>query len=284
VEKQIEQKETLIPKTYNVRILILSVIIAIVAILLLNRITAKKTAEFQNLISILVAREDIPKGTIIERSMIAKRDTPAEFFSENYIRTVDLDKILELKTTVDIMKGDPLSKNYFLAEMIESGLSIKIPENNRAITIGVTTVTGLAGMLKPNDRVDVIGTFDVTYKSGKSETITKLLLQNVSVLAVGNVTSDEYIMERSRLGFRDIRAPSRRQYNSVTLMVTVEEAELITFAERYGDLRLVLRRWDDENILSDVGAVDFDELFVERKVQEEIQLQPRKRRTIHYER
>jgi pilus assembly protein CpaB len=268
-------------KKYNFKVMILSLVITIIAVVLINRSTREHTEEYRDLISILVADEGIPKGTVLDPHMVTRKNIPAEFFSESYVRASDLEKIIALRTTVDILKNEPLSRQYFSAEMIEMGLSSKIPENHRAISVNVSTVSGLAGMLQPNDRVDVIGTFDVTFKSGRKEVITRILLQNISILAVGNVTSDEYIIEQSKFGAGSLRG---RQYNTLTLKVTPEEAELLTFADRYGELRFILRRWDDENILTDVRKIDFDTFFGKEPPAEANRMKTSpERRIIHYE-
>ena len=43
-------------------------------------------------------------------------------------------------------------------------------------------VSGVAGFLRPGDHVDVIATFD----AGNGQSVTRTVLQNVSLLAVGS--------------------------------------------------------------------------------------------------
>jgi pilus assembly protein CpaB len=117
-----------------------------------------------------------------------------------------------------------------------------LQKGERAITIPVNTVSGLSGMIKPNDRVDIVGTFSVG-----SKIITRILNQNVTVIAVG-----------SRFGNN-----SEENYGSVTLKVSPEEAEILTFAERHGDLRLLLRNRRDLEIQGALPEVDFGNILTE---------------------
>ena len=75
----------------------------------------------------------------------------------------------------------------------------------------------------------------------EGERVTLPLLQNVLVLAVGR-----------DLGAQEVSAQRRdvdRRFNEVTLSVTVEQAQIVTYAAQAGTLTLTLRNPDDIQIL-----------------------------------
>src|SRR5690606_36281457 len=111
---------------------------------------------------------------------------------------------------------------YGLAE--QPGLTFSIPPDKRAVSVGVNEVIGVAGFVKPGDRVDVLATFDRNF-SGQDMTTT--ILQDVQVLATAQETESD---------------PEKAEVTTtVTLAVSLDEAERLTLAEERGTLRLVLR-------------------------------------------
>jgi pilus assembly protein CpaB len=87
--------------------------------------------------------------------------------------------------------------------------------------------------VRPNDHIDILGTFQDP-KSGQMVTVT--LLQNVIVLATGKITGSTNIQAL------DI---GERNYQSVTVMVLPEEAEIVVLASQLGHLHLTLRNPED---------------------------------------
>lgn len=114
-----------------------------------------------------------------------------------------------------------------------SGLAALIPENMRAAAVRVDDVVGVAGFVHPDDRVDVIVT--MRPESG-GETSSKVILQNVRVLAVG----------------KDLKVDDQKRGQALpvtvaTLLVTTEQSEMLALASAQGKLLLTLRPWADHN-------------------------------------
>ena len=138
----------------------------------------------------------------------------------------------------DIERGEPLFKSYFRTPVVRLEKTINLGE--RAITLKVDNITGVAGNVVPGSHVDIWGTFDLALApaggraTGPSsqEGVTAPLLSNVTVLAVDNRTrAGEYSLAR---GMRDT-------YGSVTIAVTPEEAGMFIYAQSIGMLTLALR-------------------------------------------
>jgi pilus assembly protein CpaB len=152
-------------------------------------------------------------------------------------------------TGQSIEEGTMVLVSDFQVEDVSNTLASKIPVGERAMALAVNNIAGVSGLLKPGDRVDILGTFPVGTKTeliqdgrgGESVGyVTMTLLQNVSLLATGQKISSAKSKGNRRQG----------GYSAVTLSVTIEEAELLTIAQTRGKMSLLLRHREDVDITS----------------------------------
>jgi pilus assembly protein CpaB len=139
-----------------------------------------------------------------------------------------------------ILKGEPILEAKLASSEAGNGLAALLPEGMRAVAVRVDDVVGVAGFLHPSDNVDVI----VTMKprdDGNSPTVSKIILQNIRVLAVGKeVTHGERNLDKS--------IPA----TVATLMVDSEQSERLALASTKGKILLSLRsRLDLADVDSD---------------------------------
>jgi pilus assembly protein CpaB len=136
-----------------------------------------------------------------------------------------------------------------------SGLAYIVSKNKRALSIAISGASAVSGLVKPNDRVDIVGTFTFPSPSNPTqvESVTITLMQNVTVLATGN-----------RLARQDTERPGLSPgggYSTVTFEVTPREAEILVFAQQTrGQLYLALRSPDDIYFEDELPSVNFDYL------------------------
>ena len=204
-------------------------------------------------IEVLVFAKDIPMGTVLSAGDIEARvapklglrgqAVPAESLRDAVGRKVLLShEAGEVVFWSDLDGGNPL----------ERGLSADLKPKMRAISITCSGAAAVSGMVKPNDHVDVIGTFafpgdDGKIRNGDVQTLT--ILQNVLVLATGQTTAKG----------RTIEGDQGRGYSTVTLEVSPREAEMLAFAEHMkGRLVLTLRSRTDVTYESELPKVDFE--------------------------
>lgn len=154
-----------------------------------------------------------------------------------------------------VRRGDILTwrdfKQVFTKE--RTGLPAQTRSGWRAISIPVSSVTSVSGLIRPNNFVDVIGTFHFPDAKGDSslDTVTMTILQRVKVLATG--TDIGYAQQNGAQS----AAAVPRSYSTVTLELTPKEVEMIIFAQQKGSLTLSLRSYEDPNITTDVQSVDW---------------------------
>jgi pilus assembly protein CpaB len=203
-------------------------------------------------IDAVVFSADVPAGTVLSTDDLGSLKLPAlglrgQAVEESAYRDVLGRKLLaahkrgEVLFWSDVEGGDPSAK----------GISADIKKNMRAVSVNCSGAASVSGMVRPNDHVDVIGTFDFDGAAGRRDFVTCTMLQNVLVLATGSETAKG----------RDRTAGLRQQYSTVTLEVTPREAEMLAFAEQLkGRIVLSLRNRGDTSYEKELPKVDFEKI------------------------
>jgi pilus assembly protein CpaB len=111
----------------------------------------------------------------------------------------------------------------------------------RAIAVRVDDVVGVAGFIHADDRVDVLVTLRPTYQG--AESTTKVFLQNIKVLAVGQEVDNG---DKTRLHATPATV--------ATLLVSPQDAERLVLAQTEGRIMLTLRSWTDSLPVATDGA------------------------------
>ncbi|OVE81409.1 Flp pilus assembly protein CpaB [bacterium M21] len=138
-----------------------------------------------------------------------------------------------------------------------------IATEKRALSLPCDKTSSVSGLIRPNDNIDIIATFQFPQdrKDDTLATATMTLLQNVKVLATGQ----EY-----RLGNSNAGKVSRNGFSNITLSVTPKEAEMLIFAQQKGRLHFTLRNPEDQKLDKNTQRVEFKFLKenIERYIKE----------------
>ena len=234
----------------NKLMLIIAIFLGIMsAVLLHSHIKGLKQSVYKGmkLVNVVVAKKNLPKRTVLEKSLVAARKIPSKFLPTGAVLVKDCELILGQPTQVSLRAGEPILWSYVGVEERKT-FSTRIPGEKRAVTIGVDELTGVGGMIEPYDHVDVLMTFASPGPS-KTEVTTITLLQDIPVLALGQ--------EESR--YQPLSFAGKKGYSSVTLCLSPLEAELITFAQEHGSLSLTLRNPEDR-AREEIPVMNFDYL------------------------
>jgi pilus assembly protein CpaB len=184
----------------------------------------------QNTVTQQVVRIVVAKDTIVPGSAIKPSDVAIGAVAENssLVGTFkSIDELVGRVATVSILKGQPICENFLAPQGSTKGLTAIVPDGMRAVALEVTEVSGVAGLLVPGCRVDVVSTF------GRSDgqMLTRMVARDLQILAVGRRFGDA--------GKDD--APDAPSARNVTLLVTPRQAQVIDLAAHTGTPRLVLR-------------------------------------------
>jgi len=207
-------------------------------------------------IRVVVFNRDVPAGTVLEQGDVGSLKVPALGLRGQAVPEDEWRTVLGRKTIVGHRKRDVL----FWADIdggnpAETGLSADVKKTMRAMSINCSGAAAVSSMVKPNDHVDVIGTFDLGGATGggakEKNLVTCTILQNVLVLATGQRTSKT----------QQNWIQSGSGYATVTLEVTPREAEMLAFAEQIkGRLVLTLRNRSDVSYEKELPKVDFEKI------------------------
>jgi pilus assembly protein CpaB len=221
-----------------VSFLAVSLVAAIGSALLLTRYMDRRTAEAHvPTRPVVVAAMDLPVGAELRTENLAVADWPEASVPDGAFQEP---KDLEGKVVaVRLYRREPLLAAK-LAGAPNGGLSALLPPGMRAAAVRVDDVVGVAGFVQPGDSVDVIAT--IRQDGGQAITSSKVILQNVRVLAVG-----KELDTRAR---PDKVVPA----TVATLMVDASQSERLALAAAQGKILLTLRSAADTDVVATDGV------------------------------
>ncbi|HYW43918.1 MAG TPA: Flp pilus assembly protein CpaB [Bryobacteraceae bacterium] len=173
---------------------------------------------------VVVASRDMPLGTLLRQSDLKMVNYPQ--------RDVPKGVVFEGKDALNRVLMEPMSSNEPLlisklsATTSAEGVPSTIEPGYRAVSVQITDVSGVAGLIQTNSRVDVLFTRPGTM----AEATTSTILQNVKVLSTGRQTPTGQPV--------DTRTP---QAKVVTLVLRPDDAQKLELAKNQGRISLSLR-------------------------------------------
>ena len=186
----------------------------------------------RNMSKVAVAKVMIPLGTKIVAEQITVVQFPKESTPEGAFDAPD--KLVGRVAVINIGAREPITESRLAAEGSSAGLAAIIPEGYRAMTVKVDDAAGISGFIQPGAMVDVVVTIDPQQDGGHKDPISKVVLQNIKVLANGqNIDKPENEREANSV-------------KAVTLQVTPEQAEKLALASSEGKLQLMMRSQIDQ--------------------------------------
>ncbi len=215
---------------------------------------------------VIAAARNLPIGTTITMADIGNANVFAQSISGRAVLPDDYTEVIGKKTRTFINDGQPLLwSDIDMPGGGYGGMAGVVRLGERAVAVPVDTVAAVSGHVKPNDHVDIIGTFSFPGATGKtaatpgaqqlSDTVTITILQDVTILATGQLMSRRPSEMEGPGGDR-----FGSQYSSVTVAVTPREAEMLVFAQQKGKLSLALRNREDVSVEQQLENVDFQML------------------------
>ncbi len=147
-----------------------------------------------------------------------------------------------------IVQGEPILAFKLSAPGGRASLSASLGENMRAVSIRVNDVTGVAGFVRPEDRVDVLLTREIetakinrygkSAKGGDRKTsfTAEILLQDIKVLGTDQTTN--------------MGNDNPKLAKTITLEVSALQAQKLALAKTVGTMTLALRAAGTNEILA----------------------------------
>lgn len=245
-------------KKVKILALVTAVIAAVLLYSFLNSVSenAEKKAEVVKT-GILTATVNIPPNTTITEDMVEITQIPVEAAHAEAV--VNEAAAVGKFSKYEITAGEQVLSTKLISPEGGGGdgtLAYAIKPGMRAISIGVSNLSGLVGMIKPQNSVDIIVQFDKIENEGteqaKTINYTTMIAENIKVLAVDDVLSQEG---------KAVNAETGTSYTTVTLQVTPAQAMEISMSEYKGQMRLIMRSPLDEGITNQ-KTIKFDDIII----------------------
>jgi pilus assembly protein CpaB len=172
----------------------------------------------------VVATRDMPIGTLLKKSDLKLVNYPE--------KDVPKGSVFQIASAEHRVLMVPLNTNEpvlqaKLSDMTSvEGVSSTIDRGYRAVSVQITDVSGVAGLIQPGSHVDVI----FTRPGSMAEATTSTILQNVKVISTGRTVAVGQTI--------DPRAPKSP---TVTLVLLPEDAQKLELAKSQGKISLSLR-------------------------------------------
>lgn len=218
-------------------VIFLSVVCGVASAVSVNRLRPTEDQPVEQVsqaetVPVVVTAVDVPLiGTLLGPEMIKVVQWPKEFAPEGVFTKAE--DVIGKSPNVPLLQGELL-----LAGKLEEGLGLSylLQKPNRGFTISTPSASAqVAGFIRPTDRVDIYLTRE-TDESFTGGTATTMLLQDVEVIAVGEVLS----------------APGQRaatRMSNITLSVSQDQAGILTSAQTNGTFTVALRAKEDHDIV-----------------------------------
>ena len=192
---------------------------------------------------VLVARQDLPMGTVVSEGAVGWQTWPRAAVSELMIaKSSSANAIKELTgsmTREALMRGEPVRRDKLVKSDGGGFMSAILPSGMRAVAIKIdnTGDSSAGGFILPNDRVDVVRVArddEATKARGVEVFTSQTILANVRVLAIGQNVEEQN-------GKKVVTG------GNATLELDPDQVNLIILAQHSGNsnLHLVLRSLAD---------------------------------------
>lgn len=274
-------------KRFSLLVSIAAGLVAMVAVSLYMSSREATLLEQVEMRDVVVATQDILANTVLDERVIQLSQVPLAYLQPAAITSMS-DAIGRV-TEVPIPVGSQVT-GVALQAGGAVGLAFEVPRGMRAITIAATDVSGVAGLVRPGNFVDVLGTFEygrpagivngqMTYRDETTETLT--LAQNVQIVAVGQMYQGrqsaprpfQAASEDDAFAADDTGTGDQAQaIENLTLLVTPQQVQMVVLAQQIGDLTVSLRSNLDAG-----GVVDLERLDPLKMLGVEIPVKPRAR-------
>ncbi len=146
---------------------------------------------------------------------------------------------------VSLYANEPVLISKLSAPTSLEGFSSIIEPGYRAVSVPITDASGVAGLIQPNSKVDVL----FTRTGSLAEAATSTILQDVKVISTGKLLAAGQVA--------DPRAPKSQV---VTLVLTPEDAQKLELAKSQGRISLSLRNPLDNSETQNSGPVTTEAL------------------------
>lgn len=204
-------------------------------------------------VAVIEAATDISPRTVITDDMLKASVVPESLLPPGAL--TDKKLIVGHKAGVTILAGDVVTRRK-LDVSAAAGFQGLIPDGMRALSFGISDISGVSGFAKPGDHVDILL---ISSQDGKNRVTSKMLLRDVLLLAINKSSMGQgYVAPKKNdkdgkdesNGSKMPTAPRRTDTSSMgtpavaTVALSPYDAAKLTASLQVGQVQLMLRPAD----------------------------------------
>ncbi|HEY0381970.1 MAG TPA: Flp pilus assembly protein CpaB [Candidatus Elarobacter sp.] len=175
--------------------------------------------------TVYVAAHDVPARALLNDSLVTEVKRPATEVDPDAV--ADRKELAGKYSLITIPAGSVVTRSK-IGLAGANALPARLPVGMRAVSISIDKVKGVAGLIQPGDRVDVIA---VPPRVASEVPRASAILRGALVLAMGNEVETTSATP----------SPDNQNLTTVTLALTPRQVNLLAAADLNTTLRLALR-------------------------------------------
>jgi pilus assembly protein CpaB len=187
---------------------------------------------------VILAAHNLEVGAMIKDSDLKMGDWTGALPQNAMIKKED---VVGRGVVSTVYEGEPILENRLAPKGAGAGLPSMIPPGMRAVALHVNEVVGVAGFVVAGMRVDILISGNPPQGNGGQGTVTKTLLQNIEVLSAGQEFKKDVEGKPIAVGV-------------INVLVTPQQAEILSLAANQTTIQLVLRNPLDTQVAKTNGA------------------------------
>lgn len=226
--------------TRRILTIVVAIVLAVIgtgAVMIYVRQADQRALAGQKAVSVLVATQQVPAGTTASAALrdgyLQAQNLPSESVPADAVRSIG-PALSGLVLSASLPSGQLLLRPMLVTKTV-AATGLAIPSGKVALTVLMCLQKAVAGYVRPGSQIAVFNTFfkdkqgtasvsctGNTWPNGVKDIHTRLVLTNVSVLAVGSASSGTTSTTTTSTGvFSQSSNSSSSSSNNTTLMVTV---------------------------------------------------------------
>ena len=201
-----------------------------------NQRLAKEISSLRNPISVVAAARDIGRGTRLTEKDLQIVKVPKAYVKAGF--TKNKDQVIGKEVLAEIYGGEVIIPKRISGDQ-STRASLGIRRGRVAVAVGIDEISGVAGGIRPGDRVDI-------FITDEEDERTSLIYKNIVVIGIGGVYPYS-LTDHSEDDQDSVDRYSGGSMN-VVLELTRGTARKLTESSENGKLKLALRAAETSEI------------------------------------
>lgn len=179
---------------------------------------------------VMVAARNLARGQFVRLEDLRWQAWPDEEVPPTYMRQGEheLEQFVGSVARVSLMAGEPITRPRLVKPGDRGFLAAVLSPGMRAVSVPINETSGVAGLIFPGDRVDLLLTHNVQpFGNGSVHKATETAMSNIRILALDQIV--------------DNPAGQPRVARTATFELTPRQVEMVQVLRQLGDLSLSLR-------------------------------------------